>query len=30
MLGYNKDNADELARDFEDLTGIQLNNSRFT
>jgi hypothetical protein len=31
MLGYNKDNADELAKDFEDLTGIQLNsNSRET
>ena len=26
MLGYNKDNADELAKDFEDLTGIQLNS----
>ena len=26
MLGYNKDNADELAKDFEELTGIQLNS----
>ncbi len=26
MLGYNKENADELAIDFEELTGIQLNS----
>lgn len=26
MLGYNKENADELARDFEELTRVELNS----